>query len=218
MWFFSWYGKLPVEKRNRALIKSLLYFVAGAILVLVISGRIPILFAAVSALIPLFHRLVAYRGMLGMLGRFAGQKFGPTTLTTAWLIVEYDLAKRSLDGTVTQGQFQGKKLSQLSETELNILLEEVKEDFQSKAAVNAYILARQGRDQTQQNDRQTATASEITRTQAYEILGLEEGASNDEIKAAHRRLIQKLHPDRGGSSYLAAQINAAKDVLSERHV
>lgn len=56
----------------------------------------------------------------------------------------------------------------------------------------------------------------MTGQQALEVLGLEQGASHEQIVAAHRRLMQKMHPDTGGSTYLAAQINQARDVLLRR--
>jgi len=61
-----------------------------------------------------------------------------------------------------------------------------------------------------------ARSDAMSRAEALKVLGLEEGATAEAIRAAHRRLIQQIHPDKGGTNYLAAKINEAKDVLLRR--
>jgi len=67
--------------------------------------------------------------------------------------------------------------------------------------------------QQNQNNRQASAQSAMNKKQASDILGIEPNASKEEIIKAHKRMMQKVHPDRGGSDFLAAQINQAKNTL-----
>ncbi|MCY4533430.1 MAG: DnaJ domain-containing protein [Gammaproteobacteria bacterium] len=121
-----------------------------------------------------------------------------------------------MDGEVLAGKFSGSKLSMMELEELLELLEECRVDADSLHVMEAF-LDREHKDWRDHVDspRESPPFADdsMSERQAYEILGLNTDASRDDVIQAHRRLMQKLHPDHGGSTYLAARINEAKSML-----
>lgn len=133
---------------------------------------------------------------------------------TQWIDMVLDHNSGAMTGTVLSGAFSGRTLESLSEDEALSLHAEVSGDPQSVQLLEAFL------DRTFENWRSRAhetsggaSSGPMTREKALEILGLADGASDDDIRAAHRELMKKVHPDQGGSTFLATQINAAKDFL-----
>ncbi len=129
-----------------------------------------------------------------------------------------------MTGLVKEGRFHGRALEDLGIEELVDLWAECRaEDAQSAAVLEAYLDRTQGEAWREAAERDYGGAGAgprppsgegaMSQEEAYEILGLEPGASPEEIHDAHRRLMQKIHPDHGGSNYLAAKINQAKERL-----
>ena len=115
---------------------------------------------------------------------------------------------------VLSGRFAGRTLDSLSDAELLDLQAECAADADSLRIVEAYLDRRLGADWRNARRRSSqGPRTDMSREEALAVLGLAEGASEEDIKAAHRRLIQRMHPDVGGSADLAARINRAKDVL-----
>ena len=121
-----------------------------------------------------------------------------------------------MDGSVLTGQFEGAKLAQLELAQLISLLTEMQDDPDSQNLLVAYLDREHEGWQAEAGQHAKpppAGDRNMDEAQALDILGLEDSATKDDIIQAHRRMMQKMHPDRGGSTYLAAKINGAKDLL-----
>lgn len=146
-----------------------------------------------------------------------------STVRTAALEMELDHDSGTLEGMVLVGSREGRELRDLSLEELLELARELAADPESLQLLETYLDSRfpvwRENVQADGDRRQGGAPSSgpMTKQEAYEILGLEAGASAAEIRKAHRRLMQRLHPDLGGSSFLAARINEAKEVLLDGH-
>ena len=141
---------------------------------------------------------------------------------TAFLEMQLDHDSGTMNGHVLAGRHQGAALDTLDRAALVDLFSEI--DSDSRELLAAYLDRRApGWREHAQGDAaaggrtRAAPSGKMTEEEAYQILGLQPGASTAEIGRAHRSLMKKLHPDQGGSTYLAARVNAAKDVLLRRH-
>jgi len=137
-----------------------------------------------------------------------------TEVHTAFLKAWIDHGTGDVGGTVLAGRFAGRTLDRLSDSELLDLHEECRGDADSLRVMEAYLDRRLTVDwRTAKQPPPRGPRSDMTREEALAVLGLAEGATEEEIRAAHRRLIRRTHPDAGGTADLAARINRAKDVL-----
>jgi hypothetical protein len=146
-----------------------------------------------------------------------------STVRTAALEMELDHDTGSLEGLVLAGRHEGKMLGTMSLAELQQLYRELPGDPESRQLLETYL---DGRFPIWRKDAEanggdglgvSPGSGAMTKEEAYKILGLEAGAAAADVRKAHRRLMQRLHPDIGGTSFLAARINEAKDVLLSDH-
>jgi hypothetical protein len=165
-------------------------------------------------------------GLLGYVSLWRARFGGRTRKTpgqasrvrTASLEMELEHDSGALRGRVLAGRHQGAALDDLDVPTLITLLSEIDED--SIPLLAAYLDRRQPRwrehapgDATAAGGSRPSRGGKMTEEEAYQILGIQPGATAQDIARAHRSLMKKLHPDHGGSTYLAARINEAKDVL-----
>jgi len=141
---------------------------------------------------------------------------------SAFVEMELDHDTGAMQGRILAGRHEGVPLEALDVPTLVACLPEI--DEESRALLMAYLDRRQPswREHAQGDaatgpGRSSGSSGKMTEEEAYQILGVQPGASAEDIGRAHRALMKKLHPDQGGSTYLAARVNEAKDVLLRRH-
>ncbi len=208
----------------RSLVRAIRYIVGGGLIalgaLLVVTGRWGLGLFAVAAG---FSALTT--GRLGPLD-LGGRKRSAGTMSIVrsdWFEMQLDHDTGNMIGRVLKGYHTGALLDDLSDAVLLELAADVSTDAQSAALLEAYLDRRMpGWRENVQGDGATrpsgaTDAGPMTDKQAYEILGLLPGATEAEIRAAHRRLMKRVHPDQGGSTFLAAKINQAKDWLLGKH-
>ena len=155
-------------------------------------------------------------------GAQPGRPRGKTSrIDTKYLSMELNHDSGVIEGKVLAGRHRDRRLAELTFEQLLEVREDCRvDDAESVTLIEAYLdrfhgadwRGRQAGGQSSGSAARPAAAA-MTRAEAYEVLGLAPGASDAEIRDAHHRLMIKLHPDHGGSDYLAAKINQARDLL-----
>ncbi len=159
-------------------------------------------------------------GPAGFTARTQKSSAQTSHVRSAYFEMELDHDTGAMRGRILAGRHQGAELEHLDVKTLIAMLEEI--DDESRALLVAYLDRRDpGWSEDSQADaaagRRTSSSGKMSEEEAYQILGLQPGASANDISRTHRTLMKKLHPDQGGSTYLAARINEAKEILLRRH-
>jgi hypothetical protein len=226
--FFRWLFRQP----PRVYWQWIAVLLAAGLLTLVLTGRVHWLAAVVAALLPFMRAMLALLNHIPFLKRMLADidalksrtepSSGQTsTVQSKYIRMTLNHDSGDINGEILAGQFKGSTLAQLRLEALLQLLRECQDDEESVALLRAY-LDRAYADTWQQQagaqgqQQPPSEPGEMSREEALQILGLSPEADEAEIIEAHRRLMQKLHPDRGGSAYLAARINLAKETLLAR--
>lgn len=212
-----WYESANPSRLAKALKWGFLGLGAAVTIFLGVTGRIQLAAVPLTLIfLPLLLR--SLRAGTAKSGTpSSGQQ---SEVETTFLRMNLDHDSGEMHGVVLRGNYEGKTLRELSREELLDLLRECDaNDEQSARLMESYLEQmfgeewRNGTEQADPRQRRRKSAATMTQVEAYEVLGLGPGASEAEIREAHRRLQLKNHPDQGGSDYLAAKINQAKEVL-----
>lgn len=233
----AWYGigwlRGHSSKQMRGtLLRLAMYGGIALLIILAVTGRLNWLVAIAAAMLPLLQRLVpllryvpfarqAYRHYQRHKTTTTSPPPGQnSTVNALYVVMTLNHSDGSIDGVIIKGPYRDRHLTELSMTQLLECLQQwQRDDTESARLLAAYLDHSYGETwrRTAGPDSSTDHSADdnhgMTEHEAIAILGLSLPVTREAIIAAHRRLMQKMHPDRGGSTYLAAKINQAKDLL-----
>lgn len=218
----------PPAQRRRLYWQYGIAIAALLLVLLAVTGRIHWLGALFGALLPVARNALPW--LLRLFPVFnhlrkTRQQSPPqggqqSQVRTEVLAMSMDHDSRKLSGEVISGPYKGSQLDDMALAQLEQLLEYChQQDKEGARLLLTYLNHRFGDRWQQQGQGQQQTAQQhgdMDREAALAVLGLGPNPSREEVIKAHRRMMQKMHPDRGGSDYLAAQINQAKDLLLDQ--
>ena len=227
--FGLWLLRLLANAPASAIRQGLAWFAgllaAAVVLLMLFTGRTPQLIGLAGLLAPFVYRWWHNRRAARRFGAraAAGESGGgESRVETATLEMRLDHASGRMSGRVRGGPQAGRELAELSRTELLALLASCRAgDPDSVPLLEAWLdradpewREADGHDGGHaEGAGKSAAGGPMTRQEALAVLGLAEGATEAEIRAAHRRLMRAAHPDSGGSDWMAARLNEARDVL-----
>jgi hypothetical protein len=215
---------LPASKRKAEYLKVGLVLLLGVVVLLTLTGRMHWIGAALTAIavgasrmLPLLLRLFPAMQWLHRQSSGTTTNSGPgqqSTVETSLLRMVLDHGSGEMQGEVLSGDFAGRQLDALDQPDLEKLLDWCRgADVDSARLLESYLARRFGAGENYQQTPPADSGGNMNRGEALAVLGLEDGVEEKDIISAHRSLMQKLHPDRGGNDYLAAKLNQAKDCL-----
>ena len=201
---YIFFGSQISNKLKKYLI---IFFITIIALVLIFSGKLNFLPVALAPALLFFKRISSLLSILNFFSRSSfGSKFKPT-INTKYLKIQIIVQTKQAIIEIKEGEFKGRGFSSLSKPEVDKLLSELKvNDPRGFGILNVVI------NQSYQHSQNTSS-SQMSEEEALSILGLQKGASSDEIKKSYYDLMKKFHPDKDGNNYLSNLISEAKNKL-----
>ena len=201
---YIFFGNQISNKLKKYLI---IFFITIIALVLIFSGKLNFLPVALAPALLFFRRISSLLSILNFFSRSSfGSKFKPT-INTKYLKIQIIVQTKQAIIEIKEGEFKGRGFSSLSKPEVDKLLSELKvNDPRGFGILNVVI------NQSYQQSQNTSS-SQMSEEEALSILGLQKGASSEDIKKSYYDLMKKFHPDKDGNNYLSNLISEAKNKL-----